>query len=97
MRLFIEGMSAMACVVISLFFLRYWKTTADRLFLIFAIAFALMCITRLVASALGASQVDVDAVGVVHHGYVYTLRFVAYLLILLAIIDKNRPRAAPSG
>ncbi|HET6881684.1 MAG TPA: DUF5985 family protein [Pirellulales bacterium] len=97
MKLFIEGMSAMACVVISLFFLRYWKTTSDRLFLIFAIAFILMCITRLVASALSIGQANVDAGSVVHHGYVYTLRFLAYLLILAAIIDKNRPRGAPSG
>lgn len=97
MRLFIEGMSAMACIVISLFFLRYWKTTADRLFLIFAIAFAMMCVTRLVTSALGVAQADVDASIVVHSGYVYTLRFFAYLLISVAIIDKNRPRGAPSG
>jgi alpha-D-ribose 1-methylphosphonate 5-triphosphate synthase subunit PhnI len=81
--IFVQGMSAMACLVIVLFFLRFWRGTGDRLFLIFAVAFSMMCVTRVVSAALGAAHV--------HSGYVYTLRFLAYLLIIAAIIDKNRP------
>ncbi|HVX14145.1 MAG TPA: DUF5985 family protein [Pirellulales bacterium] len=88
MGLFVQGMSAMACVVIALFFLRFWQSTRDRLFLIFAVAFSLMCATRIVSSALGAAEV--------HSGYVYGVRFLAYLLIIVAIIDKNRPRPVAS-
>ena len=86
MSVFMQGMSAMACLVIALFFLHYWRTTADRLFLIFAVSFGLMCVTRVLTTALGPQHV--------HSGYVYTVRFLAYLLIMAAIIDKNRPRLA---
>ena len=83
MGIFVQGMSAMACVVIALFFLRFWQTTGDRLFLIFAVAFGLMCVTRMVSAVIGAAEL--------HSGYVYWVRFLAYLLIMTAIIDKNRP------
>jgi hypothetical protein len=65
-----------------LFFFRYWRSTGDRLFVIFAVAFLLMCLTRFVAALIAADNP--------HNGYVYTIRFIAYLLILAAIIDKNR-------
>lgn len=81
---FLQGMAAMGCLVPALFFLRFWRLTRDRLFLIFSIAFGLMFATRLLMAALGA--------GHLHDGYVYMLRFAAYLLIVAAIIDKNRPR-----
>lgn len=86
MSICVQGMAAMACLVIGLFFLRYWNTTADRLFLIFAVAFGLMCATRVLAVMLGPEHL--------HSGYVYTVRFLAFLLIMAAIIDKNRPRLA---
>ena len=89
MGLFVQGMSGMACLVIMFFFLRFWRRTADRLFLMFAVAFGLMCLTRLMSAALGASEA--------HSGYVYTIRFLAYLLIVVAIIDKNRPRSVANG
>lgn len=84
MGLFVQGMSAMACIAIALFFLRFWQSTQDRFFFVFAVAFGLMCATRLVSAALGAAET--------HSGYVYWVRFLAYLLIVAAIIDKNRPR-----
>jgi hypothetical protein len=88
MGLFVQGMSAMACVVIAIFFLRFWRSTGDRLFLIFAIAFGLMCVTRAIAAEIGAAHL--------HSGYVYTIRFVGYVLIIAAIFDKNRPRPSAS-
>ena len=81
---FPQGMLAMACLVAALFFLRFWRGTRDRLFVIFAVAFVLMCATRILSAALGPTHV--------HSGYIYTIRFVAYLLIVAAIVDKNRPR-----
>jgi Fe2+ transport system protein B len=90
---FVQGMSAMACVVISLFFVQFWRKTADRLFLIFAISFGLMCVTRVVATAIVATAAAAQntlAEGQVHTGTVYLIRFLAYLLILVAIVDKNR-------
>jgi hypothetical protein len=45
-------------------------------------AFWLLCLTRL---ALTISRTEESI-------YVYWVRFAAFVLILLAIIDKNRPR-----
>lgn len=88
---FLQGMSAMACIVIMLFFLHFWRRTSDRLFLIFAVAFSLMFLARLLAAALDTAPVANWPEP--HRGeiyQVYVVRFLAYLLILGAIIDKNR-------
>jgi hypothetical protein len=70
--------------VATLFFLRFWRKTADRLFLAFAIAFALLALNQGLAQWLGAADERV--------GYTYLLRIVGFILILVAIIDKNLQR-----
>ena len=79
---FMVGAIAMASWIAGLFFLRFWKETRDRLFLIFAMAFWLLGLTRLALVILAFEE----------HNYVYWVRLAAFLLILFAIIDKNRPR-----
>lgn len=81
---FLMGVIAMACWVAAVFFLRFWRETADRLFAIFAAAFALLGLTRLALVFVHAE----------HNEYVYWVRLAAFVLILVAIIDKNRPRGA---
>lgn len=84
------GAIAMASTVVSLFFLRFWRDTGDRLFALFAVAFLLLAITRvgLIASTDGPfAPADGPAEGLT---YWYWVRLVAFLLILAAIIDKNR-------
>jgi hypothetical protein len=82
MESFLMGAIAMASVVAALFFLRFWRDTADRLFLIFAVAFFLLAATRI---GLVLSQSPDE--GQTHW---YWVRLVAFLFILLAIVDKNR-------
>jgi hypothetical protein len=79
---FLMGAIAMTSSVAALFFLRFWKDTGDRLFAIFSAAFGLLAITR-VGLALSNEQME----GQTHW---YWVRLAAFLLILLAIIDKNR-------
>ena len=86
---FIMGAIAMASWVAGLFFLRFWRTTGDRLFAIFAISFWLLGLTRL-ALALMIEPSE-------NRHYLYILRFVAFVLILVAIIDKNRPSKQSKG
>ncbi len=74
---FFLGGASMACVVVGLFFLRFWRKTHDRLFAIFAIAFWVLLVNRVF-------QEEVRSL------LFYTVRLVAFLLILLAILDKNR-------
>ena len=81
---FLMGAAAMASFVVSLFFLRYWRDTRDRLFVIFGAAFFILGGTR-IALAISISKSE-------DHTYPYWFRFLAFALILAAIVDKNRPR-----
>lgn len=81
---FLTGVIAMACWVAAGFFLRFWRDTHDRLFIIFAAAFALLGVTRLALVFVRGEE----------HDYVYWVRLAAFVLILVAIVDKNRPRRA---
>jgi uncharacterized membrane protein YkvI len=81
---FMMGAIAMASAVAGLFFLRFWRETGDRLFLMFAISFFLLGLTRVALAAAPAPLED--------RFYLYWMRLVAFGLIIVAIIDKNRSR-----
>jgi Family of unknown function (DUF5985) len=89
MEEFIMGAIAMASVVVALFFLKFWRKTGDRLFGMFAVAFLLLGITRF---GLAFSQIGRDVVREIAEGHThwYWVRLAAFVLILIAIIDKNR-------
>jgi len=78
---FMSGALTLGFVVAGLFFLRFWRRTRDRLFLAFAIAFALLALNQALAQWLGAADERV--------GYTYLLRVIGFVLILAAIVDKN--------
>ena len=80
----ISGAIVMGYGVCALFFLRFWRNTQDRLFLVFSFAFSLLGLQRL---ALGLLQPLEE-----WHTGLYMVRLLAFLLILGAIIDKNRSR-----
>ena len=82
MTIFISGVLVTGYAVAALFFLRFWTRTRDRLFLLFASAFALLSLQR----GLLAIVADPNAAAPL-----YALRLLAFLLILYAIWDKNRP------
>ncbi len=71
-------------LVAGLFFLRYWRQSRDRLFVIFALAFWLLAAQRLALALTTQYFEDVT--------WLYGVRLLAFVLILLAIIDKNRAR-----
>lgn len=85
---FVSGATFAASLVIAVFFFRYWSQTRDRLFLGFALGFGVFAVSRLILAFL-----DEDDEGRI---FVYGLRLVAFLLILAAIIDKNRSGRAPA-
>jgi hypothetical protein len=77
-----QGMCAATAMAIGLFFLRFWQDSRDRLFLYFAIAFWLMSSSW---ALLGLVAPEAES-----RPYVYGLRLLAFLLVIAAIIDKNR-------
>ena len=79
---FVYGATAMACAAIVLFFLRFWRETRDRLFLLFAAAFMVLAVNRVALATLRPAAENVP--------YLYALRLVAFALIAFAIVDKNR-------
>jgi hypothetical protein len=87
---FLAGALTLAYIIASMYFVHFWRRTSDRLFLAFAAAFALLAMNQLMVFALG--------VGDERQNYAYVLRVLGFVLILLAIIDKNfsgRPKRRP--
>lgn len=80
---FLSGVIFLGSLVAALFFLRFWVQSRDRLFAMFALAFAVLGVNRLVLVVLDESN---EA-----RVYVYLVRLLAFLLIAVAIVDKNRP------
>lgn len=78
---YLSGAVTLGFVIAVLFFLRFWRRTTDRLFLAFAVAFGLLALNQALAQWLGAADERV--------GYTYLLRVLGFILILVAIVDKN--------
>lgn len=81
---FLWGATAMGCVIAGLFFLRSWRMTDDRFFALFAVAFWILA-AHWIALAL------VGAIDETRH-YFYAIRLLGFLLVLIAIADKNTQR-----
>lgn len=79
---FVAGLLAMGKAAAAVFFARFWRETADRLFLYFAAAFALLALHRTLLAA--SSRLPIDET------WYYVIRLIAFLLILVGIVDKNR-------
>ena len=86
MSQFISGAITMGYLVAGLYFLRYWKETRDRLFAFLALAFGTLAVQRF-ALALAEERSE-------GHTFLYVIRLLAFVIILLAIADKNRPGKA---
>lgn len=81
------GAIAMASLIAGLFFLRFWKDTGDRFFLFFAASFLIEGVNR---AALGFSNDPNEG-----RPFFYFVRFLSFLLILIAIIQKNMTKDLP--
>lgn len=84
---FLQGAAAMSCAVAAMFFGHFWRMSRDRFFLFFVAAF--------VAQGLNWLGLAVVQPSVESKHWFYLLRLVAFVAIIIAIIDKNR-RAKPS-
>ncbi len=86
MSLIISGALVMGYAVAASFFFRFWRQTADRLFAMFAAAFLILAAQRLAL----ALTVEIEGSSAV----LYSMRLLAFVIILAAIIDKNRKAPA---
>jgi hypothetical protein len=82
--IFLQGMCAAWSWAAGLCFLRFWFESRDRLFAFFGCAFWILAASW---ALLGVISPVAEA-----RPYVYGLRLLAFLLIIAAMVDKNRGR-----
>lgn len=81
---FIYGAVAAACVTVALFFFRYFRGSRERLFLFFSLAFVALALNY---TGMAVAQPESES-----RHLLYLFRLAAFLLIIAAILDKNRRR-----
>ncbi|HEU4430701.1 MAG TPA: DUF5985 family protein [Myxococcota bacterium] len=79
---FLLGVIVTASLTAAAFFFRFWRRTRDILFLGFAASFLIEGLNRLGFLFLAAPNEGAPLL--------YTVRLFSYLLILAAILNKNR-------
>jgi hypothetical protein len=81
---FISGILTMGYIVAGIFFLRFWRDTRDRLFAMFGAAFFILAVQR--TGLVFAHDVPERTTAW------YFVRLLAFLIIIVAIVDKNRKK-----
>ena len=76
------GAVIMGDVLAALFFVRFWKMTGDRFFLLFSGSFLAIAVSRLVVDE-NMPPFGMEALG-------YSIRILSYLFIIAGILYKNR-------
>jgi hypothetical protein len=79
---FVLGAVVMASAVAGLLFLQSWRDTRDRFFGLFALAFWVLAVNW-AGIAIYSEPNEVRS-------FFYLVRWLAFCLIILAIVDKNR-------
>ncbi len=79
---FLSGAIMLSCLTAGFFFLRFYRKTSDSFFQWFAFAFWMLALERAVLGYIGTKHEPQPEI--------YLIRLSAFLLILMAIIRKNR-------
>jgi uncharacterized membrane protein len=85
MNRFIQGALVMGCLIITGFFIRFWRKSRDRLFLFFATAFLLLGVNWAALSFSSKDEPNTE---------LYVVRLIAFVVIVIGIFDKNRSVSA---
>ena len=83
MEQFLSGAVAMGFAVAGLLFLSYWRRLRERLFVTFAVSFFLLAINY---TWLAVTQIPAE-----ERSPLFLVRLLAFALIIVAIIQSNRP------
>ncbi len=78
----ISGALIMGYATAALFFYTFWRRTSERLFAFFSASFLLLGIQRVCLALTENTPANAR--------WLYGLRLLAFLLILAAILEKNR-------
>ena len=80
--IFLQGISSTAAWVSGLFFLKFWRNSRDTLFAFFAAAFVFLGLSWALLAIVAPTEET--------RPYVYSLRLIAFGLIIAGIVAKNR-------
>lgn len=83
---FLLGIIFTMSIIAAVYFFKFWRKTHDRFFLAFGAAFLIEGVNR-----LGFLFLETPNEG---SPTIYTIRLMAFLLVLAAILSKNRPGGA---
>jgi hypothetical protein len=79
---FLQGICATAAGISGLFFFRFWRDSRDPLFGFFAASFWLLALSWVLLALTSPTEET--------RPYIYAVRLVAFVLIIAAMIVKNR-------
>jgi hypothetical protein len=74
--------SATASLASGLFLFRFWRDSRDRLFAFFGAAFLVLAASWALLALVNPSDET--------RPYVYAIRLIAFLLMIVGMVDKNR-------
>ena len=87
---FLFGVLTAAAITAAVFFLRFWTLTSDRLLLYFSLAF--------IALGLNWFALAMTDPANENRYFVFLLRLLAFIFIIVGIVDKNRrAKGSPAG
>jgi hypothetical protein len=90
---FLSGVTMATFVAAGFFFWKFYRASGDRFFFHFAIACWLIGSERVVGAfvqeTLQSVRASLDGIGT----YLYIIRLIAFALILMAVIRKNRTKS----
>jgi hypothetical protein len=78
----LSGGIAVAFAMIGVCFIRFWRSSRNRLFLLFGIAFFVLVAERVILVLVNPDNEVAP--------YIYSMRLVAFAIIIAAIVDQNR-------
>lgn len=81
---FLLGVIVTSSLIAGMFFLKFWRRTGDQLFMAFAAAFLIESLNRMFFLFMERPNEGSPII--------YIVRLLAFLLILIAIVRKNRGR-----
>lgn len=92
---FLAGVTMATFAASGLFFLKLWKASRDRFFLFFSIACGFLSLERFLALFIGGAFSPLRSEASEFTIWIYLIRLLAFMMILFAIIEKNRKKKIP--
>jgi hypothetical protein len=90
---FLSGFGMACFAACSIFFFKFYRMSRDRFYLLFCMAFLLLATERAVLLLVPKVVVVSDTPVTEGRSWVYLMRLAAFVMILAAIIYKNRSRS----